>query len=97
MCIRDRRAGVVQVQGCINGYGERTGNADLCSVIPNVSLKMGFESIPSERLSQLTGVSHHIAEIVNLTLEDDQPFVGTSAFTHKALSLIHISEPTRPY
>jgi len=78
------RAGVVQVQGCINGYGERTGNADLCSVIPNVSLKMGFESIPSERLSQLTGVSHHIAEIVNLTLEDDQPFVGTSAFTHKA-------------
>ena len=77
-------AGVAQVQGCMNGYGERTGNADLCSVIPNVSLKMGYESIPPERLSQLTSISHHIAEIVNLTLDDHLPFVGTSAFTHKA-------------
>jgi len=78
------RAGVAQVQGCMNGYGERTGNADLCSVIPNVSVKMGFESIPPDRLPQLTGVSHHIAEIVNLTLDSHMPFVGTSAFTHKA-------------
>ncbi|MEA3501845.1 MAG: citramalate synthase, partial [Actinomycetota bacterium] len=77
-------AGVAQVQGCINGYGERTGNADLCSVIPNVSLKMGFESIPTDRLPHLTRISHHIAEIVNLTLNDHLPFVGTSAFTHKA-------------
>jgi 2-isopropylmalate synthase len=78
------RAGVVQVQGCMNGYGERTGNADLCAVIPNVSLKMGIPSIPQERISRLTRVSHHIAEIVNLTLDDHLPFVGTSAFTHKA-------------
>jgi 2-isopropylmalate synthase len=68
----------------MNGYGERTGNADLCSVIPNVSLKMGLESIPEEHLPQLTSISHHIAEIVNLTLDDHMPFVGASAFTHKA-------------
>lgn len=76
--------GVLQVQGCINGYGERTGNADLCSVIPNLSLKMGIGTIPPDRLSRLTSVSHHIADIVNLTLDPHLPFVGASAFTHKA-------------
>ena len=78
------RAGVYQVQGCVNGYGERTGNADLCSVIPNLSLKMGIETIPEDRLSRLTTVSHHVAEVVNLTLDRHLPYVGTSAFTHKA-------------
>ncbi|MEN8235621.1 MAG: citramalate synthase [Actinomycetota bacterium] len=77
-------AGAVQVQGCLNGYGERTGNADLCSVIPNLSLKLGHETIPADRLPHLTRVSHHVAEIVNLTLDDHLPYVGTSAFTHKA-------------
>ena len=77
-------AGIRQIQGCVNGYGERTGNADLCSVIPNVSLKMGYKSIPDDRLSHLTRVSHHIAEIINLTLDDHLPYVGVSAFTHKA-------------
>lgn len=76
--------GVFQVQGCINGYGERTGNADLCSVIPNLSLKMGIETIPQSRIGHLTTVSHHIAEIVNLTLDPHLPYVGASAFTHKA-------------
>jgi 2-isopropylmalate synthase len=76
--------GVFQVQGCVNGYGERTGNADLCSVIPNLSIKMGFETIPTERLSRLTAVSHHIADLVNLTLDPHLPYVGASAFTHKA-------------
>ncbi len=76
--------GVYQVQGCINGYGERTGNADLCSLIPNLSLKMGIETIPGERLSRLTSVSHHIADVVNLTLDPHLPYVGASAFTHKA-------------
>jgi 2-isopropylmalate synthase len=76
--------GVHQVQGCVNGYGERTGNADLCSLIPNLSLKLGYESIPDERLAKLTTVSHHLAEIVNLTLDPHLPYVGTSAFTHKA-------------
>ncbi|MEZ5174642.1 MAG: citramalate synthase [Acidimicrobiia bacterium] len=76
--------GVRQVQGCINGYGERTGNADLCSVIPNLSLKMGYETVPSDRLERLTGVSHHIADVINLTLDPHLPYVGASAFTHKA-------------
>ena len=78
------QTGVYQVQGCINGYGERTGNADLCSVIPNLSLKMGIETIPQDRLDRLTAVSHHIADVVNLTLDPHLPYVGASAFTHKA-------------
>ncbi len=78
------QTGVHQVQGCINGYGERTGNADLCSVIPNLSLKMGYDTIPPDRLGKLTTVSHHIAEVVNLTLDPHLPYVGSSAFTHKA-------------
>jgi 2-isopropylmalate synthase len=78
------RAGAVQVQGCINGYGERTGNADLCSVIPNLEVKMGIPVLPEGRLSRLTAVSHHLADIVNLTLDPHHPYVGPSAFTHKA-------------
>jgi 2-isopropylmalate synthase len=78
------RRGVVQVQGCINGYGERTGNANLTSIIPNLTLKMGIETVPRERLELLTPVSHHIAELVNLTLDPQSPYVGTSAFAHKA-------------
>jgi len=77
-------AGASQVQGTINGYGERTGNCNLTTVIPNLSLKMGIETIPAENLERLTAVSHHIAEIVNLTLNPQAPYVGTSAFAHKA-------------
>ena len=76
--------GVSQVQGCVNGYGERTGNADLCSLIPNLSLKMGYTTIPADRLARLTAVSHHVADVVNLTLDPHLPYVGASAFTHKA-------------
>ncbi len=78
------REGTLQVQGCINGYGERTGNANLCSIIPALALKMDIETIPSERLERLTPVAHHVAEIVNLTMDPQQPFVGSSAFAHKA-------------
>ena len=78
------RHGAVQVQGCINGYGERTGNANLSTIIPNLTLKMGIETVPRDRLSLLTPVSHHIAEIVNLTTDPQAPYVGTSAFAHKA-------------
>lgn len=78
------RNGVFQVQGCVNGYGERTGNADLCTVIPNLSLKMGYETIPQDRLDRLTRISHNIADVVNLTLDPHLPYVGESAFTHKA-------------
>jgi 2-isopropylmalate synthase len=77
-------AGVVQVQGCINGYGERTGNADLCAVIPDLVLKKGINAIPKERLTRLTTISHLIADLVNITLDAHHPYVGTSAFAHKA-------------
>lgn len=77
-------AGAVQVQGCINGYGERTGNADLCAVLPDLVLKQGIDAIPRERLSRLTTISHLIADLVNITLDAHHPYVGTSAFAHKA-------------
>jgi 2-isopropylmalate synthase len=78
------REGAGQVQGCVNGYGERAGNADLCATIPNLSLKMGIETIPRERIVLVTPVSHHVAEIVNLSLDPQKPYVGVAAFTHKA-------------
>jgi 2-isopropylmalate synthase len=78
------RMGATQVQGCINGYGERTGNADLTSAIPDLALKMGVRTIDRERLPRLMGVSHHIAEVVNIAPDPHQPFVGVSAFAHKA-------------
>jgi 2-isopropylmalate synthase len=77
-------AGAVQVQGCVNGYGERTGNADLCSIIPDLVLKMGRPVVRSEQLAVLSPISHHIAELVNITLDPHRPYVGSSAFTHKA-------------
>lgn len=76
--------GATQIQGCVNGYGERAGNADLCSAIPNLTLKMGIETIPRERIALITPVSRHVAEIVNLTVDPQKPYVGKSAFTHKA-------------
>ena len=75
--------GVRQIQGCINGYGERTGNANLSTLIPDLQLKMGRKVIAGD-LSMLTTISHHIAEIVNISLDPHRPYVGTSAFTHKA-------------
>lgn len=76
-------AGVMQVQGCINGYGERTGNTDLSTLIPDLELKMGMKVITGD-LGMLSPISHHIAEIVNITLDPHRPYVGSSAFTHKA-------------
>ena len=78
------RQGCTQVQGCINGYGERTGNADLCATVPNLSLKMGVRTIGPERLELLTPVARHIAELVNVAPDPHQPYVGGSAFAHKA-------------
>ncbi|MBW3546955.1 MAG: citramalate synthase [Actinobacteria bacterium] len=78
------RLGATHVQGCVNGYGERTGNADLCAAVPNLSLKMGVRTIPAERLERLTPVAHHIAELVNIAPDPKQPYVGASAFAHKA-------------
>lgn len=75
--------GAVQVQGTINGYGERCGNADLCCVIPSLQLKMGVECLSLEQLARLTEVSHYVAEIANLSHDPFQPYVGASAFAHK--------------
>ena len=78
------RAGARQVQGTMNGLGERTGNCNLTTVIPNLTLKMGFVTLPEGRLERLTAVSHHIAELVNRPLNPQAPYVGSSAFAHKA-------------
>ena len=76
-------AGVAQVQGTINGYGERCGNANLSSLIPILQLKMGYMGIPADRMKTLTETSHYVAEICNMRPDDHQPFVGNSAFAHK--------------
>ena len=78
------KAGAVQVQGTINGYGERCGNANLCSIIPNLKLKMGINCISSAQLAKLTEVSRFVSEAANLPPEASSPYVGSSAFSHKA-------------
>ena len=75
--------GASQVQGTINGYGERCGNADLCSIIPGLKLKMGVDCITDAGLAKLTEVSHYISEVANLALDASLPYVGSSAFSHK--------------
>jgi 2-isopropylmalate synthase len=77
------QAGVTQVQGCINGYGERAGNADLSAAIPDLSLKLSVRTVPPERLERLTPVAHHIAELVNVAPDPQQPYVGASVFANK--------------
>ncbi len=77
------RCGAVQVQGTINGFGERCGNTNLCSVIPNLQLKMGRRCLSNESLRRLTEVSRYVSEIANMTPLGSQPFVGSSAFAHK--------------
>ncbi len=77
-------AGATHVQGCVNGYGERAGNADLSATIPDLSLKLQVRTIPADRIERLTPVAHHIAELVNIAPNPQQPFVGASVFAHKA-------------
>jgi 2-isopropylmalate synthase len=86
-------AGVRMVQGTINGYGERCGNANLCTVLPNLQLKLGYQCITEQQLGQLTHVSRHVSEIVNLAPDEHAPFVGLSAFAHKGG--IHVSAVQR--
>ena len=77
-------AGIFQVQGCINGYGERTGNANLISVIANLNLKMNKKTLVTDKnISQLTNVSNFVSEVANKRPFPFQPFVGKNAFTHK--------------
>jgi len=83
------RAGAVQVQGTINGYGERVGNANLCTIIPDLQLKMGCTCVPAPRLARLSELSYFVAEVANLPHDRHAPFVGASAFAHKGG--IHVS------
>lgn len=78
------RAGATQVQGTINGYGERVGNCDLVPIMANLELKMGIQCLPQGRLANLTSVAHHVAELVNFSVDPQQPYVGSTAFAHKA-------------
>ena len=82
-------AGCTQVQGCINGYGERCGNANMVSIIANLELKLGHTTIGRDNLQNLTSVARYIAELANLPMRNDQPYVGHSAFAHKGG--IHVS------
>ena len=75
--------GVRQVQACVNGYGERCGNANLMSIIANLKLKLGMDVVSDEQLGKLTQVSHFVSEVANVVPDPYQPYVGTSAFTHK--------------
>ncbi len=77
------QAGACHVQGTMNGYGERCGNANLISVIPNLQLKLGYDCIQLDQMKQLTSVSKYFHEIANQTPQSNQPFVGKSAFAHK--------------
>jgi 2-isopropylmalate synthase len=77
------QAGAVQVQGTINGYGERCGNANLCSIIPDLELKMGYNCLPDGSLRHLSFVSRTVAEIANLAPDNHLAYVGKSAFAHK--------------
>lgn len=77
------KAGVIQVQGTINGYGERCGNANLCSIIPDLELKMGYQCLPEGNLRHLTLLSRAVAEIANLAPDHHLAYVGKSAFAHK--------------
>src|SRR5256885_16949437 len=81
--------GFTHVQGCMNGYGERCGNANLSSVIANLELKLGHTTVGPEKLSSLASVCRFIAELANVTLRNDQPYVGRSAFAHKGG--VHVS------
>jgi len=83
------QAGATMVQGTINGYGERCGNANLCAIIPNLQLKMGLPCLPDGKLAELTAASRFVSEVANLPPWDAQPYVGRNAFAHKAG--VHVS------
>jgi len=78
------QAGCTHVQGTMNGYGERCGNANLISIIGNLKVKLGVNCISDLSLKELTETAYYVAEMCNMKLEDNQPFVGNSAFAHKA-------------
>ncbi|MGH2719859.1 MAG: alpha-isopropylmalate synthase regulatory domain-containing protein, partial [Actinomycetota bacterium] len=92
------RAGASQIQGCVNGYGERCGNADLLAVAANLQLKMGIRVLDDERIAELTDVSRYVSEVANQPPEGHRAFVGTFAFAHKGgLHVSAVMRTTRAY
>jgi 2-isopropylmalate synthase len=87
------QAGASHVQGTFNGYGERCGNANLCSIIPNLELKYGMRCLPEGNLAHLTEAARYVGEAANKALETGQPYVGHSAFAHKGG--VHVSAMRR--
>lgn len=87
------QAGCTQVQGTINGYGERCGNANLCSIIPDLQIKMGYPCLEAGQLASLFELSHYVAEIANLTPDEYLAYVGQAAFAHKGG--VHVSAMRR--
>jgi 2-isopropylmalate synthase len=77
------QAGAMHVQGTINGYGERCGNANLCAILPDLELKMGKRTLPEGQLTQMYEVAHFVAEVANLAADEHMAYVGRSAFAHK--------------
>ncbi|HUV46127.1 MAG TPA: citramalate synthase [Dehalococcoidia bacterium] len=86
-------AGATQIQGTINGYGERCGNANLCSLMPTLKLKMGIDCVTEEQLSKLRNLSRYVSELANLPHYSRLPYVGANAFTHKGG--VHVSALTK--
>ena len=87
------QSGARHVQGTLNGLGERTGNTNLTTVIPNLQLKLGYKCLPEGHLERLTQVSNHVAEVLNRPMNPQAPYVGVSAFAHKAG--LHVSAIAR--
>jgi 2-isopropylmalate synthase len=91
-------AGAAMIQGTINGYGERSGNANLCSVLPVLELKMGKETVGPERLKGLSALAYFVSETANMVLPTNLPFVGKSSFAHKGgLHVSGILRDSRTY
>lgn len=92
------REGCIQVQGTINGYGERCGNANLCSIIPDLELKMGLKTLPDGQLKNLFDLSHYVAEVANLSPDEHLAYVGRAAFAHKGgIHVAAMRRTTRSY
>jgi 2-isopropylmalate synthase len=90
--------GASLVQGTMNGIGERTGNANLTSILPDLQLKMGYRCVSDDQLSRLTGIAHFIDELLNITPDPDQPFVGRNAFAHKGgMHVAGVNADTRTF
>jgi len=78
------QAGAKQVQGTLNGFGERSGNANLCTIIPNLQLKLGYSCIPEENMKNLTAIARYASEVANVLHDERAPYVGKNSFAHKA-------------